>query len=287
MTQPVAISQAKPHFPIYGYVAGASLVVSEILMFLRVEPFLTWFTPIQWTGYIFLLDALLVRFRGKGYIFHRTAEFLYMAVVSVAVWFLFEAYNLYLQNWKYINLPESLWVRMAGYVWAFATIFPGVLLTSEVLDHFGLFQSIRFSPINITRKKLWGLMIFGFLSVTVPVLVPREIARYLFAFVWVGFVFLLDPVNYLLKRPSFLAQLEEGKVQKLLSLFMAGLICGLLWEFWNYWAGAKWVYTVPFLQEPKLFEMPLFGYLGFLPFAAECYVFWQLFLHIWNPSDKI
>lgn len=286
MAQPLALSETRGRFPAYGYVALAALMVSELLMALRIEPFLTWFTPIQWTGYIVLLDAVLVRLRGHAYLFHRTGELLYMAAVSVAVWFLFEAYNLHLQNWRYVNLPESLTLRLIGYIWAFATIFPGVLLTSEVLDELGWFRSLRVRAVRVTPALFWSLVLFGGLCVTVPVLVPSAIARYLFAFVWVGYVFLLDPINHRLGRPSLLAQLEQGSVQKLLSLFAAGLTCGLLWEFWNYWAGTKWVYTVPFFSEPKLFEMPLFGYLGFLPFAAECYVFWQLFLHFRPPRPK-
>jgi hypothetical protein len=51
-----------------------------------------------------------------------------------------------------------------------------------------------------------------------------------------------------------------------------GLCCGLLWETWNYWAGAKWVYTVPFVGFLKVFEMPILGFVGFLPFSLEAYV---------------
>ena len=58
---------------------------------------------------------------------------------------------------------------------------------------------------------------------------------------------------------------------RLINLCVAGFVCGLLWEFWNYWARAKWVYTVPILPDLKLFEMPLPGYLGFPAFALECF----------------
>ena len=54
-------------------------------------------------------------------------------------------------------------------------------------------------------------------------------------------------------------------------LFLAGLICGVLWEFWNYWASTKWEYDVPYLGHIKLFEMPVLGFLGFMPFAVESY----------------
>ncbi len=48
-------------------------------------------------------------------------------------------------------------------------------------------------------------------------------------------------------------------------------ICGGLWEFWNFWARAKWIYTVPILGDIKIFEMPVLGYFGFPPFALECF----------------
>jgi hypothetical protein len=55
----------------------------------------------------------------------------------------------------------------------------------------------------------------------------------------------------------------------------AGLICGLWWEAWNYFAITKWVYTLPVLNFWKVFEMPLLGFLGFPPFALECAVMYN------------
>ena len=51
----------------------------------------------------------------------------------------------------------------------------------------------------------------------------------------------------------------------------------MLWEFWNYGSGAKWIYNIPFFNQWKVFEMPLPGFLGFMPFALECYLLWELF----------
>jgi hypothetical protein len=52
---------------------------------------------------------------------------------------------------------------------------------------------------------------------------------------------------------------------------LAGWVCGWLGEFWNYWAGTKWEYTFPMFQNFKIFAMPAPAYLGFFPFAVECY----------------
>ena len=117
--------------------------------------------------------------------------------------------------------------------------------------------------------------IFGLLCLISPLVLPVKIASYLAAPVWIGVVFLLDPLNYSWKQQSILYDLSRGDLSRLFQLFSAGLIAGLLWEFWNYWATAKWIYTVPILGDVKIFEMPIIGYLGFPAFAVEIFVMWE------------
>jgi hypothetical protein len=279
---PVSVPLSVRTFGKHGYLGIAIMLISQLLMFVKIEPAYSWFTPIQWTGYILFLDALRLKRRGESYLLHRTAEFIFMLLISDACWFLFEAYNLHLQNWYYTNLPENLTVRILGYFWAFATVTPGILLTSEALDDLGFFKRANVPAVRITQPWRWTLMMIGFIFCVAPALAPQRIAIFLFAPVWVGFVLWLDPINYRRGAPSLLAELERGSLQKLLSLFFAGLICGVLWEFWNYWAGSKWIYAVPYFNKPKIFEMPLYGFLGFLPFAAECYVMWHFALSTKN-----
>jgi len=51
---------------------------------------------------------------------------------------------------------------------------------------------------------------------------------------------------------------------------MAALVCGFFWEMWNYYSLAKWVYSIPYVHRFQLFEMPVLGYLGYLPFGLLC-----------------
>ena len=51
---------------------------------------------------------------------------------------------------------------------------------------------------------------------------------------------------------------------------IASLICGFCWETWNYFAYAKWVYAVPWVHRFQIWEMPLIGFGGYLPFGVEC-----------------
>jgi hypothetical protein len=36
-----------------------------------------------------------------------------------------------------------------------------------------------------------------------------------------------------------------------------------MWEAWNFYAGAKWVYTIPFVDWLKIFEMPYWVFSDF------------------------
>ena len=112
-----------------------------------------------------------------------------------------------------------------------------------------------------------------------PLIVPAGIAPFMAAPVWLGFIFLLDPINRRLGGESLFEDWETGRRDRLKNLFIGGLLCGLLWELVNYWSRAKWHYSVPIMEDVKLFEMPLPGYLGFPAFAFECftmYVFVRL-----------
>jgi hypothetical protein len=274
----------------YGWLGLAWMGVAEVLMFLRVQPVYQWFTPIMWTGYILFADALVLRLRGRSLLHDRTREFVMMVWLSVFFWLVFEAYNLRLANWVYVNVPSNPWLRDLAYLWSFATIFPGLFETSEWI---GALLRIDLERLTIRPRRFGGWwtvsLVVGLAFLVVPPLLPYETSRYLFGFVWLGAIFFLDPINHRLAAPSLIAEWEEGRLGRTLALLAGGAICGVLWEFWNYWAGAKWIYAVPILDGIKLFEMPVLGFLGFPPFCLECYVFYQFARRVfggqvWAPA---
>ena len=55
-------------------------------------------------------------------------------------------------------------------------------------------------------------------------------------------------------------------------------MCGFFWEMWNACSYPKWVYHIPGVGFGKVFEMPILGYLGYLPFALELFLLAQLAL---------
>jgi len=57
---------------------------------------------------------------------------------------------------------------------------------------------------------------------------------------------------------------------------LGGLAAGVLWDAYNIGSRAKWIYTVPFLEHLKIFEMPPLGFVGFAFFALEAWSLYHL-----------
>ena len=255
---------------------AAVMIVSEAATLARVEPFYSWNTPICWTGFIVFADAMVFRARGRSLMRSTPGEFAWVACLSIPLWLVFEGYNRIIQNWHYVGLPENWWLRMFGYAWSFATIWPAIFEAADLIDVWRDTGG-RVSVQVQVRKPVPGAgawsdssalaaIVAGAAMLIAPFVVSRELARYMAAPVWLGFIFLLDPIN---KRLGGDALVDD--TNRTTDLLLSGLLCGILWEFWNYWAGAKWHYTVPIMEHVRIFEMPLPGYLGFPPFALECF----------------
>jgi hypothetical protein len=231
------------------------------------------FFPI-WLGYILAVDGLTMRRAGTSLFARDRRRFTSLYLFSIPLWWLFEFANRYLDNWRYL-VPRPYhpveYALLASL--AFSTVIPAIFVTAELLRTFFPFAPerrwVRIDPgrVGLVVLALIGLVIF-LLSLTFP--------RYLFSLVWIGLFLMLDPINALLGNPSIAAQVREGRWDSVLVLFAAGLICGWFWEMWNFLSMPKWVYHVPYVGWLKLFEMPILGYGGYLPFALEVFAAWSL-----------
>jgi hypothetical protein len=260
---------AKCRFPVYGYIGLGIMGLSEIFMSLDFRPVSGFFTPIVWTGYILIADAWLVKSSRPSLIRRYGSRFFSLCVYSVFFWMIFEYYNFFIRNWYYQGLPDRYALRMFGYLWSYATVLPGILITSELVKLHPLVPTLCQRRIRFTSRFLDTCVLAGILMMAWPLMFPSP---YVFAPVWLGIIFLLDPINYKLGKVSLVRDFERGEWSNFFSVLVGGYICGFLWEFWNYWAHTRWVYTVPILPQIRVFEMPVLGFLGFGPFALECYV---------------
>ena len=257
-------------FPLHGWLGLVALICAEYLMFHGVEPAATYFSPVAWTSYILIADAAVYAISGHSRLREETRGLLKMAALSIPLWLIFEAYNLRLSNWAYVGLPQDRIERWIGYGWSFATITPGIFMTAALIESFGWFQQ-ESRPLRISRAMETAILVLGAAMLVVPLVAPRRAATYLFGLVWLGFLFLLEPINHYFHLPSFEGDLARGHRARLYSFLAAGWVCGWLWEFWNYWARAGWIYTFPIGQQWKIFQMPAPGYLAFPVYALECF----------------
>ncbi len=245
----------------------------------QINPFYNWYYLFAWWPYILVAETVLA-VRGDSLLFNQTRRFFLYGLFSVLIWLVFEALNFRLQNWHYLNVPSSVWIRWPGYFLSFASVLPGLIVTRKLLHLIGLDKispKSRVPMASIERLLPWSVL-FGVVMLIVPIIWPS----YFFPLVWGSFLFLLEPILYRNQAPSLLRRISYGDWSEIFGWLYSGALCGFLWETWNYWAGSKWYYTVPFVGQFKVFEMPILGFLGFPPFALESLVMARMFFFLKN-----
>lgn len=234
-------------------------------------------TPLVWPGYVLFLEGVLQFQSGASPVRRRPNHFALLCLGSILIWCLFDWVNFYyIRAWKYIGMPiDNPWHRYWGYVFAFGSVVPGMLMSGQAFMGLGWFDGARSTGWPLPRWVKWLVLATGAAMFVLPLALRNPKGNLT---LWTSLVLLLDPINLKLGRPSVLRDWQNGWYGRTLAAFAGGLLCGLLWEFWNYWALAKWVYDLPFLgiaERVKYFEMPVIGLLGFIPFGLECWVMWQ------------
>lgn len=222
-----------------------------------------------WLGYILTVDGVVELRGGTSLLRRGRSHFLALFLVSIPFWWLFEALNARLVNWEYLYAGKVGFLeRHIRASIAFSTVVPALFETADLYSTAGLPHRLgRWKPIAPSPRGLLGFSALGLLMIALVLAFPDQA----YPLVWLGFFFALDPVVGFLGGHSVSTQVARGHWDTVLALFCAGITCGFFWEMWNYWSMPKWIYHIPYVGHPKLFEMPLLGYGGYLPFALEVY----------------
>lgn len=250
-----------------GFLGILLIILGQVANFLRIEPFVYYYIAMIWYGYVLIMDGAVYILKGNSYIINRPKKFIILICLSILIWMIFELYNIYLEGWYYVGTPTEL-LRCIPCYFATSTILPAVFETMELVKALGVFRKTKIEKIKIKKSLLYSSILLGLVMIIIPFIYQSP---YMWALVWGGFILLLDPINYLFHEKSLISQIRRGKLGIVLSLFVAGYICGFFWEFWNYWAYTKWYYTVPILDEFKIFEIPFLGFFAYGFFAWELY----------------
>ncbi|HKJ26691.1 MAG TPA: hypothetical protein VJ965_03550, partial [Anaerolineales bacterium] len=107
-----------------------------------------------------------------------------------------------------------------------------------------------------------------------------------FPLLWLSIYFILEPVNLWLGNRTLADSVDKRDWRPVVALWMGALVCGFFWEMWNFYSFPKWVYHVPFVDFFHVFEMPILGYGGYLPFAMELFAMFHLFAGIFGRKKS-
>ncbi len=233
------------------------------------------FAP-QWLGYVLVVDALTLARAGSSTLTRSPGFFWAQFAVSAPAWWLFELINLRLGNWEYLGRASfsDLEYFLLATV-SFSTVLPAVLGTAQLVRTFTWVERFRRGPeLRPTRGLAIALSGIGAAMLAAMLAWPSRF----FPFAWTSLVLLLEPLCLVLGRRSLLGDLSRGDWRPWISLWTGGLACGFFWELWNLHAYPKWIYHIPGVDFGRVFEMPILGYLGYLPFSLELFLLAQLAL---------
>lgn len=280
--------QTKFSFPLWGWLGVAFIIISWKVAWSRFVWFESFqeftFTPL-WLGYILVINALTYRRIGQCMLMCHTQHFLALFLVSSVLWWSFEYLNRFIQNWYYLGITDFGPGRYFAFATLpFSTVLPAVLGTAEWLNTFpGISADLnRFKPRALPGSKVisMSLLLASAAGFAVLAVWPKQ----LFFLVWLLPILLVVGLQSLTDKPDLLIDIEAGDWRRIWTLAVAGLICGLFWEMWNLDSLAHWQYSVPYVQRFKIFEMPLLGYAGYLPFGVFCGLFSDFIL---SPKKKL
>lgn len=251
--------------------AGAAGVAGACLLSTNgVEPFATWLYTAAWYPLLLAMEGAVALRHGRSLLLGRPGAALSVLAWSVPGWMIFEVLNLRLENWYYVFVPEERTALWTGVIVSFATVFPACFLPAALFhprDGGGPVGG-RSVPVGVLRAVRWT----GAAMLALPLLWPR----WFFPLVW-GALTLLPEPDTARRAPerSLLIDVLTGRWRRIGALLAGGAVAGICWEALNAVARAGWIYTVPGLEEVKLFEMPPLGFLGFPPLALTAFALYQ------------
>jgi hypothetical protein len=261
------------HWPWWGWVGLLLLVSSWFLAWNRFDWLGDWqrmtFTPI-WLGYILVINAWTFRREGQCLLSHERSYFLLLFPLSSLFWWYFEYLNRFVQNWFYLGVTDFSPVEYTVLAsLSFSTVLPAVMSTQQWLRSlFGLDDIPVQHVANVwsSRTVATILLLLSSLALFLLGILPDL----LFPFLWFAPLLLLYGLQGIRGEPDLVQEFHRRGWQVVYLPALSALQCGILWELWNYQSVAKWVYEVPFVDRFKIFEMPVAGFTGYLPFGIEC-----------------
>ncbi len=267
-------------FPWWGWTGFALTIIAWVVAWSRFPALHALqaytFTPL-WLGYILAVNGLVYRRTGHCPLLDRPACFVALFPASALFWWYFEYLNRYVGNWYYVG--AELFTPFQYFMHAtisFSTVLPAVASTRDWLASFPRLQAactgFRPVPHAGARPLPWLLLALGSAGFFAVGAWPQ----YCYPMVWVAPLLVLIALPALMRELNVLAAARHGDWRGVVLPALAGLMAGFFWEMWNWRSLVHWEYSIPLVDGFPLFEMPILGYAGYLPFGIVCIVISEL-----------
>jgi len=200
-----------------------------------------------WLGYCLTVDALVVARKGNSLLTRDPRAYAGLFLVSAPAWWLFELMNWRTQNWYYDG--RHLFTNLQYFVLAsfsFSTVMPAVFGAAELVGTFNWLKRIKRGRV-IVPKRLTLLALFT--TGCAMLVLTLSWPRYFFPFVWISVYLVLEPLNVWLGNRSL-------------------------------------IYQLPYANFLHVFEMPLLGYGGYIPFSLELFALYHLITGLLKPGES-
>ena len=233
------------------------------------------------------MDSLVLWRKGTSLLSRNPVAFIGMFLLSVPLWWAFEGINYYTHNWRYVGAggySTAQYMLVAS--WHFSIVIPAVFETAELIGSFEFVRRFQRGPVvPVSRRSLIGVLVLGLISLFALIVWPS----YAFPGTWLCLFLLLDPINHFRGHPSVAERLRHGDWSLVVALGAGALVCGWFWEMWNFLAFPKWQYAISYVDFAHVFEMPLLGYGGYLPFGLEAFAVYCFLsgLFGWAPQGYL
>ena len=261
-------------FPRWGWCGLVLLFSGWAIAWTRYE----WASDIQiytflplWFGYIIVVNAFTYMRSGACMITHAPKYLFLLFIFSAVFWWYYEYLNQFTNNWYYVGLDDLNDINYFVYATIpFSTVLPSVISTWCFLKTFPRISNglENYKPLKIVGNYyLWCFILtISLIALSALYVYPQ----YLFPFLWLSPMLIIAAIITISGGKTIINNIEKGNWKDLYLLAVAALICGIFWEMWNYFSFIRWEYSIPFVHKHLIFEMPVLGYLGYLPFGIQC-----------------
>lgn len=262
-------------FPKWGIVALGWTAAWWVLAWTRFA----WFAPFQrytffplWLGFVVAINALTEWRAGTCMLHRRPKRWLGLFAASAAFWWVFEWLNRFTENWHYLGVSGYSALGYAVHATlCFSTVLPAACAVAELFGSSVRWQNACVAGPTIhwvaSKRTAW---VFGAIGVGGLFGAGASPTQF-YAALWAAPLALLLADGILAGRGEIAREVAAGDWRRVGCWAVGALVCGFFWELWNVPSAAKWIYTVPYTDRWHVFEMPLLGYAGYLPFGLECY----------------